>query len=222
MSRAKKKLTRRERERLRHRREILDASCEVFAEKGYRRATIQDISHRSEFSIASIYKHFESKEDIYHSLIEYVLTSYIQTVKRALHGKKSPLQKLVVSLETTLTMFEQRIAFCQFLFGELRPLVDKQEEALSRKSFNVYWKIITHYVELFEKAIEQKEIVDISPLYLSISLLGNVYAFLNYWLTMAGKDHDPDSGPILGEKERKVIPQIFFGPIALKKLKFSS
>ena len=61
---------RRERERTRHRQEILDASCEVFSEKGYRNATIADISKRSEFSIASIYKHFESKEDLYHSLIE--------------------------------------------------------------------------------------------------------------------------------------------------------
>jgi AcrR family transcriptional regulator len=218
MTRQKKKLSRRERERLRHRREILDSACEVFAEKGFRRATIQDISQRSEFSIASIYKHFESKEDIYHSLIEQVLTSYLQTLKRAVQGVKSPLDRLVTSVDTTLDMFEKRVAFCQFLFGELRPLVSQGQEELSMKSFNVYWKIINYYVELFEQAIEAKEVVDVSPLYLSISLLGNVYAFLNYWLHLAGRDHGPDSGPILKEEDRKVIPKMFFGAIALRKI----
>lgn len=45
------------------RREILDAAAEVFAEKGYFAATIQDIADRIEMRPGSLYYHLTSKEE---------------------------------------------------------------------------------------------------------------------------------------------------------------
>ena len=204
---------------MRHRREILDSACEVFAEKGFRRATIQDISQRSEFSIASIYKHFQSKEDIYHSLIEQVLTVFLNTLKKSTQNVSDPLDKLYKSVETTLQMYEEKRAFCQFLFGELRPMVDEEAEQLSMKSINAYLKIVAYFQSLFTDAIDKKEVVDVPPVYLTISLLGNLYAFMNYWLHLAGRDIVDESDPILSPQDYDVIPKVFFGPIAKKPYK---
>lgn len=206
------KPSRRERERLRHRKEILETACEVFAEKGFKKTTIQDISKKSEFSIASIYKHFDSKEDIYHSLIEHVLSRYYQSLKRAITGIESPLEQLTESVETTLKMFGEDHAFSRFTLGELRTVVDEGTETSAHKSVELYWKVINFYMEIVQKAIDAKEVINVPPVWISVSLIGNIWAFLTYWL------HFSDQGFQLSEEDRAIIPKIFFGAVALKPL----
>ncbi|MBN2210752.1 MAG: helix-turn-helix transcriptional regulator [Sedimentisphaerales bacterium] len=62
-------VNRKERERLRHREEILDVAEAVFAEKGYSGATVEDIARQSEFSVGTLYGFFDSKEQLYISLV---------------------------------------------------------------------------------------------------------------------------------------------------------
>lgn len=57
-------LTRRERNRLRNRREILDAARELVAGKGVDGVTIEDIARATDFAVGSIYRHFRSKEEL--------------------------------------------------------------------------------------------------------------------------------------------------------------
>jgi len=44
---------------------LLEAACEVFAEKGYRDATVADICDKAEANIAAVNYHFRSKENLY-------------------------------------------------------------------------------------------------------------------------------------------------------------
>lgn len=57
------KLSRRERERLRRRHEILRAAQAVFAEKGYANATLDEIAQRAEFGKGTIYNYFEGGKE---------------------------------------------------------------------------------------------------------------------------------------------------------------
>ena len=61
---------RKERERQRHREEVLEAAEVVFAEKGFYRSTVEDVAERAEFSIGTLYNFFSSKEELYQSLME--------------------------------------------------------------------------------------------------------------------------------------------------------
>ena len=56
---------RKEREKRNRENQILDAAEEVFAEKGFRNTTIDDIAERAELSKGTIYLYFKSKELIY-------------------------------------------------------------------------------------------------------------------------------------------------------------
>src|SRR3972149_7630201 len=60
-----KPLSERTRERL------LDAAGEVFAERGYRRATVREICRRANVNIASVNYYFKSKEDLYADVLEF-------------------------------------------------------------------------------------------------------------------------------------------------------
>jgi TetR/AcrR family transcriptional regulator len=62
-------LSRRERERLRHREEILEAAKRVFTNSGYNSATMESIAVESEFSLATLYKFFGSKENLFMEIL---------------------------------------------------------------------------------------------------------------------------------------------------------
>jgi len=62
-------LPRKERERIMHRDLILEAAQDLLAVKAYDQITVQEIAAGSEFSVGYIYKIFDSKEDIYVTLI---------------------------------------------------------------------------------------------------------------------------------------------------------
>ena len=63
-----KELPRKERERLRHRQEILAAAMRLFAEKGFHDVSMQEIAAKAEFATGTLYKFFTSKEALFDEL----------------------------------------------------------------------------------------------------------------------------------------------------------
>jgi len=62
-------LSRKERERLRHKEEILTAALRLFSEKGFHNVSMQEIADESEFAVGTLYKFFEGKESLFAALI---------------------------------------------------------------------------------------------------------------------------------------------------------
>jgi AcrR family transcriptional regulator len=60
---------RREREKQKRRRDILDAARALFFEKGLRATTIDDIARSTELARGTIYLYFETKEEIYATIL---------------------------------------------------------------------------------------------------------------------------------------------------------
>ena len=63
-------------ERLARRRNIQEAAREVFADRGFASASIEQIAKRAQLSVGAIYLYFRSKEDLYLSLLEDALTVF--------------------------------------------------------------------------------------------------------------------------------------------------
>jgi len=63
------KLPRREREKLRQRGEILEIALNLFAEKGFHGVSMHEVAGKAEFAIGTLYKFFQSKEDLYKALV---------------------------------------------------------------------------------------------------------------------------------------------------------
>src|SRR5512134_3197156 len=61
---------RRERAREHTRRDILLAAAEVFARRGYAAATLAELAEAAGFAAPSLYRYFESKEEIFRSLVD--------------------------------------------------------------------------------------------------------------------------------------------------------
>jgi AcrR family transcriptional regulator len=50
--------------------DLLAAAAEVFAEQGFRRASVEAIAERAGYSKGAVYWHFESKEEVFLALLE--------------------------------------------------------------------------------------------------------------------------------------------------------
>jgi AcrR family transcriptional regulator len=75
-------LSRKDRERGMHRDQILAAARNLLGKKPYTEITVQEIAADAEFSVGYIYKIFESKEDIYVTLIRDQGDHFLRIVER--------------------------------------------------------------------------------------------------------------------------------------------
>jgi TetR/AcrR family transcriptional regulator len=60
---------RREREKIRHRQEILDAARKICAARGLEGITVESVAREADFAVGSVYRHFRSKEELIELLV---------------------------------------------------------------------------------------------------------------------------------------------------------
>jgi AcrR family transcriptional regulator len=64
------KLSRKEREKVLRKMEIMKAAATLFSAKGFNHTTLEEIANKAEFGTGTIYNYFQSKEEIFKSIIE--------------------------------------------------------------------------------------------------------------------------------------------------------
>lgn len=65
----------------RRRQEIIEASYEVFTEKGYQAAGIADIAQKLDIGHGTFYRYFESKRDVLDAVVDYGVERFISAVE---------------------------------------------------------------------------------------------------------------------------------------------
>lgn len=98
---------RKEREKERRRQQIIVAAKRVFSEKGFNKATMEDIAKEAELSPGTLYLYFKNKEELYASLSLRIL-QYLHI--RVTHVNKdtalSPDQKLNALMEAMYDVYD--------------------------------------------------------------------------------------------------------------------
>src|SRR4051794_10151640 len=65
------------------RRELLDSALTVFAERGYRDASVDEVAERAGYSKGALYWHFSSKDDLFYALLEdRILEPWEKSIRR--------------------------------------------------------------------------------------------------------------------------------------------
>src|SRR5712692_11274177 len=89
------------------RQRILDAAEEVFAEKGYHGAVVDDIVRTADMSKGGFYFHFPNKQGIFLALMEALTPRLISTAERAIAQETDPVAKVDAALRTVLDTFSR-------------------------------------------------------------------------------------------------------------------
>jgi TetR/AcrR family transcriptional regulator, fatty acid metabolism regulator protein len=97
---------------------ILEAAADVFADKGFYGAAVDDIVRASDTSKGSFYFHFPNKKGIFTALLDHLTGRLLDRVERAIGDQTDPIQKLDAALEAALSAFAQRRRLARLLLVE--------------------------------------------------------------------------------------------------------
>jgi AcrR family transcriptional regulator len=195
-------LSRRERERAQHRRLILAAAEQVFAEKGYHAATMHEIAERAEFSVGSLYNFFENKTDLYRELIDMRAEEFSTDVRERLEREPDVLGKLRAAIRAKLDFFRRNQDFFQ-LFARLHSGEELEGPvALPEKTRRLYLEATRRLVLVMDEGIRRGVVVDCDPMVLALCLEGMTNSAIGHW--MQGGDSAE------GMPSADVIEQVLF------------
>ncbi|WP_246804953.1 TetR/AcrR family transcriptional regulator [Desulfosarcina cetonica] len=160
---------RKEREKERRRQQIIVAAKRVFSEKGFNKATMEDIAKEAELSPGTLYLYFKNKEELYASLSLRIL-QYLHI--RVSHVNKesdlSPDQKLKALMDAMYDVydFDPLIIINMFHLQSSETLKNLSETLLDEIK-QLSQKSIGAIARIFEDGIAQDIYVDRHPVALA-------------------------------------------------------
>ncbi len=191
--------TRREREKAMHRGEILEAAKRVFAEKGFAAATIDEIAQEAEFSKGALYFYFDSKEDLFLSIIRQI-TDELEGKIREVVGESTDVQDKIESLVNShLSFFERDKEFFQIIASEHPRLEAETEGRLKGELRERILKYLNVIEEVMKEGVSKGMLKDINPSTLATALIGIIHSFIRQWILLGRKDSLLETGPVIME-----------------------
>ena len=97
---------------------ILEAAERIFAKKGYRQATVDDIAHEVQFSKATIYRYFMSKSAIFSEIIMSSFLEARENFLRIRRRQESAENKLKRLIHFVLSFYHQKKDIARVLLME--------------------------------------------------------------------------------------------------------
>ena len=111
--------SRRQRERLRHKEEILSAALKLFSAKGFHNVSMQEIASEAEFAIGTLYKFFASKEALFDELVETSSERIAVNVAAILDLPGTEVERLASYFRSLPTQLEEHALFIKLYVTEM-------------------------------------------------------------------------------------------------------
>jgi AcrR family transcriptional regulator len=67
----------------------MEAAADVFAEKGFRAATLTDVADRAGYTIGAVYSNFASKDELFHAIMRVGLAMFVRSLAERLADVKA-------------------------------------------------------------------------------------------------------------------------------------
>lgn len=189
-------LSRRERERLRRRRAMLEAARAVFAEKGYAHATLDEIAERAEFGKGTLYNYFEGgKEEILFAIFDRIYSDLRALIEESLsseHVHSRPLREAFHAfVEAYFRFFLEREELFLILMKEEMQFLFSEDEDKAAYFHEQQEHLVEALVPPLEAAIEDGELKPLPPQAVAHMIQGNIKGVLMH-VAMAGH-HRPEA-----------------------------
>lgn len=145
-------------ERQRQEREdlILQVAEEVFMEKGYYDASMDEIAHRVGIAKSTIYTHFPGKEELVFALIQRDAQKFQQHVATLLEVPKSPRARLEALMQLILTgVINEKAQLLASMYNgvDLKKIVEEKNGCMG----GLMAYLVPHICELLEAGKEAGE-----------------------------------------------------------------
>jgi TetR/AcrR family transcriptional regulator, fatty acid metabolism regulator protein len=172
---------------------ILDAAADVFADKGYYGAAVDDIVRASDTSKGSFYFHFPNKRGIFTALLDHLTSRLFSRVEQAIGGEADPVRKLDAALLAAVTAFAQRRRLARLLLVEAAGLGHAMDEHLMA----VHERFIALIARHLEEAASLGRIPPVDAQLAATVWMGALNEVVIRWLHTGQPAHLQDAIPTL-------------------------
>ena len=188
------KPSRREREKLRQRQEMLAAALDLFADNGYHNVSMHQIAEKAEFAIGTLYTLFQNKEDLYKALVLEECDKFEGALLDTIEGADDEIEKLRNYIRTKGDLFRDNLAFVRLFLAESKGASFNVKAGLDEDLRSRYYALIERLAAVFESGMAHNRIRRIAkPYHLAIALDSVVDAFLLLWLDSPERHPYPES-----------------------------
>lgn len=197
------KLSRRERQKINNREEILEAALAVFTERGFHAASMKEIAEKAEFATGTLYSFFESKEELYKALLLDRCRTIGRIFSAALNEGDDEYDTLLRFIHTKSRVYRDYRHILELYSFGLRGgdlVVTRVGEDADVKG--LYDKLLERLAQVFKRGIEKGIFKELDPNDLALAFEGITNTFVALWIK-----HPENYSE---EEKERTIARIFF------------
>ena len=168
--------SRKERERERHRLEVLDAAERAFARDGYHGTTVESIAKEAEFAVGTLYNFFSGKDELYAAVLYRIAGDLLEEFEREALSKDDPVEAVAAVFDLRVRLLEEHQAFFRLMF-EAGPGHSGEMHANMRRMLERYLKALSG---LFERGMQKGAFRKGDPVFTAMCLEGICHAMMLY------------------------------------------
>jgi AcrR family transcriptional regulator/predicted DNA-binding transcriptional regulator AlpA len=147
---------------------ILDAAFNVFSQKGYHNATVDDIAREAEVSKGTCYQYFSGKEEIFIATMERTLKTLLAEAEAAGAQARDALTRLGLKGLTFISKYRD----LQFMFVGIVSEVLGGNDKLRRKADEIFNRVADFLAEDIRAGIKEGLFREVDPKTVSFALIG--------------------------------------------------
>jgi AcrR family transcriptional regulator len=170
---------RRERERERHRQDILAAAIKLFSRKGFDKTTMADVAAEAEFAVGTLYKFFEDKQALFQTIIREIATDMNARLKEALGQGGTEVEQIGRYIDTKMSLFVKHAPIGRLYFSQTTGAIWSPEATLDAELKEMFRQTLNTLGGIFRCGMRKKLFVDQDPMMLALTLEGLTHAFIS-------------------------------------------
>lgn len=202
------RLSRRERDKLRQREQMLEAALDLFSERGYHNVSMHEIAERAEFAIGTLYSVFTNKEDLYKALLIDLSDRFGAELREALDQGADEMERIQNYIRAKAALWHENAKVIRLYFAETRGASFNIKAGLNAELRERYEEFLNRLAEVFASGIRARTFRDLPPYDLAVSLDSLLNSALLLWM------NDPERHPY-SERVATMV-SIFFDPVKIE------
>ena len=158
---------------------IINSAKRLFAEQGYQKTTIVDISRQAGLSEAALYDYFQGKEDLLQMIPDLWVSELLQDLDEQLFGIKGAVNKMRKYLWWYMRRVEQSPLDAKIVYLFLKT----NANFLNTEVYSNVKKLYSHLVDIFEEGRKTGEMKpDLNPRVARDIFVGTMDHIISRWL----------------------------------------
>ncbi len=148
--------------------QILEAAKQIFQERGFAGARMQEIADEADINKSMLHYYFRSKDKLFQKVFQDSIRQFFPEILKVLHADLALTPKIEKLVETYYEMFRKHPHLPRFVIHEMNQHPDRFKEFVKNMGF----EIPETFVKQIRQEIESDSMLNIDPREFIINTIG--------------------------------------------------